>query len=177
MEANSNLVFIDSTSSLERFNLPVFILSISTPYGGIPIGFSILSDERECTITQALSPFEEMGIMPDYFMTDDCTPLRSALKTVWPNSKLLLCSWHFCQAYWTYLLDKKHGFDEKNRKDTWKSFANLVYENSIDKIEDLANKIRSDYNWNPKYIKKFESDMMRVEQWCHAYRSKFIYNI
>jgi hypothetical protein len=41
------MVFCDSTSTLDRFNTSLFILSTSHPSGGMPLGVLITSDEQE----------------------------------------------------------------------------------------------------------------------------------
>lgn len=49
----ADIPFIDSSSAMERFNLPVFILSTWTPYGGMPLAVIILSDETTETLIEA----------------------------------------------------------------------------------------------------------------------------
>ena len=41
------IVFCDSTSTLDRLNTSMFILSTSTPTSGIPLGVIITSDEQQ----------------------------------------------------------------------------------------------------------------------------------
>ena len=47
------MIFCDSTSTLDRFNTSLFVLSTSHPCGGLPLGAFIVSDEQEETIVQA----------------------------------------------------------------------------------------------------------------------------
>ena len=44
---SSEMVFCDSTASLDRLNTSLFILSTSHPAGGLPLGVVLVSDERE----------------------------------------------------------------------------------------------------------------------------------
>ena len=43
-------IFCDSTSTLDRFNISLFILSTSHPTGGLPLAVMITSDEQEETL-------------------------------------------------------------------------------------------------------------------------------
>ena len=48
------LLFCDSTSSMDRFNTSVFVLSTHSVASGIPLGVLLTSDEREETILNGL---------------------------------------------------------------------------------------------------------------------------
>ena len=49
------LVYCDSTASLDRCNCPTFIFSTSSSGGGIPLGVVITSRESQSTLMQAFS--------------------------------------------------------------------------------------------------------------------------
>ncbi len=51
----SELVYCDSTASLDRYNCPTFIMSTSSSGGGIPLGVVITSGESEETLTESFS--------------------------------------------------------------------------------------------------------------------------
>ena len=108
------MTFCDATSSLDRFNTSLFILSTSHPAGGLPLGVIITSDEQEETIRQGLELLKEVlpehsfygrGVArgPGITMTDDSSAERNALHNVWPEICLLLCVFHFLQRRWTRL--------------------------------------------------------------------------
>jgi hypothetical protein len=44
---SAELVFCDATSSLDRNNFSLFILSTAHPAGGLPLGVVVTSDESE----------------------------------------------------------------------------------------------------------------------------------
>ena len=54
------MTFCDATSSLDRFNTSLFILSTSHPASGLPLGVIITSDEQEETISQRLELLKEV---------------------------------------------------------------------------------------------------------------------
>lgn len=57
------IVFRDSTSTLDRLNTSMFIMSTSTPTSGIPLGVIITSDEQQTTIKSGLEMLAE--ILPE----------------------------------------------------------------------------------------------------------------
>lgn len=108
------MAFCDATSSLDRFNTSMFIVSTSSAIGGLPIGVIITSDEEQDTISRGLqllktvlpvNSFYGKGSSegPSIVMTDDSSAERNALHMAWPKSRLLLCAFHFLQRNWTWL--------------------------------------------------------------------------
>ena len=112
------LVYCDSTSSLDQYNCPTFIMSTCTSAGGIPLGVVITYGESEAVITEATTflksilpanAFYGKGAKgPDVCITDDCDAERAALKNTWPDTVLLLCIFHYLQCWWSWLWDSKH---------------------------------------------------------------------
>lgn len=112
------IVFCDSSSSMDRFNTSVFILSTTTACSGIPLAVVMTSDETEETITWAMEKVKEVipsdafhgngpGLGPAVFMIDDSVVEQAALSKCWPMAKILLCTFHFLQRRWTWLYDGK----------------------------------------------------------------------
>ena len=108
------MLFCNSTT-LDRFNTSLFVLSTSHACGGLPLGAIITSDEQEETITQGLELLQQKVLPEEAFykrggkegpaivMTDDSSAERNALHQVWPHAWLLLCIFHFLQCKWTWL--------------------------------------------------------------------------
>lgn len=123
---SAELIFCDSTSSLDRYNVSFFILSTAHPAGGLPLGIVITSDEKEDTVKDALQKLIEIlpshafygkgpDIGPSLVMTDDSNTEKGALKSVWPSSKQLLCTFHFLQRRWTWLYEGKNCIQHQDR--------------------------------------------------------------
>ncbi len=102
------LVFLDSSSSMDRFNTSIFIMSTHSSSSGIPLGVILTSDEREETIYNGLELLK--SVMPEnaffgrssragpqIFMTDDSIAERAALHKCWPHAVIFLCTFHFLQ--------------------------------------------------------------------------------
>ena len=54
------MVFCDSTSSLDRFNTSLFVISTANAIGGLPLGVIITSDEEQETISQGLGLLKKL---------------------------------------------------------------------------------------------------------------------
>ena len=106
-------------------------------------------------------------------MTDDAMSLKAALKSVWPESKQLLCSWHFGQAYWTWLIDSKHGFKTNERQGASNDIEAMIFEKDEEAVSAQYETMLVKYSEKEKFIKKIKKDFSRRDEWCHAYRSNF----
>ena len=88
---SGELMYCDSTASLDRHNCPTFIIRTCSSAGGIPLGVVIISGESEGVLTEAFSflkkvlpdnAFYGKGQRgPDLCITDDCDAKRAAIKT------------------------------------------------------------------------------------------------
>ena len=57
-----NLVCVDSTSSLDDFNNPMFVLSTSAAAGGVPLGVVITSGESASIYNSSSHEYFEITI-------------------------------------------------------------------------------------------------------------------
>ena len=107
------MIFCDATSTLDRLNTSMFT---STPASGAPLGVMITSDEQQSTIKRGLEMFVTIqpenafygkgtGQGPDFVMIDNSSSKRGAF---WPGITSLMCTFHFLQCRWTWLLDRKN---------------------------------------------------------------------
>ena len=60
-------------------------------------------------------------------MTDNADAEINALKTVWPESKLLLCVWHVLNAVWRWLWQGNHQIGKDDRPYLLKKFRSILY--------------------------------------------------
>jgi len=79
---SAELVFMDATSSLDRFSCPTYILCTGLAAGAVPLGVFVVSNETAVTLTDGLKLLK--SIMPpdaffgrgsdtglDLFLTDE----------------------------------------------------------------------------------------------------------
>ena len=120
------MIFCDSTSTLDRLNTSMFILSTSTPTSGIPLGVIITSDEQQATIKSGLKMLAEIlpgkvfngkgaNQGPSVVMIDDSSSEKGAFRESWPNITILMCTFHFLQRRWTWLHDANYRIHNSDR--------------------------------------------------------------
>lgn len=177
------MVFIDATSSLDRYNSSVFIVSTSTPTSGIPLGVIISSDETESTIHRGLelmaevlpdNAFHGRGVAkgPCVVMTDDSHTEREAIHKYWPTAILLLCTFHFLQRRWTWLHDGKNHILKTDQSTLIGKVKELVYTKAEQELERnyckfLQTPVVKKY---PKFSSHMQSLWPRRKEWAHCYR-------
>ena len=146
------IVFVDSTASLDRFSSPTFIMSTASSAGGIPLGVVITSSEGTQILKAAFSYLK--AIMPEgcfygngckkgpaIILTDDSTSERQALQTTWPEANMLLCLFHYLQSWWTWLWEKRNGINSKDKVVIMTIVRQMVYAQSEKELEKYYSKL------------------------------------
>ena len=168
---SSELVFMDATSSLDRFSCPTYIISTGSAAGAVPLGVFVLSNETTSTITKGLNLLKSVlpshaffnkgcEIGPDLFITDELASQREALRIVWPNARLLLCLFHYLQRWWKWLWEGKQGIDKDDRKDIMQFVRKLVY---TKEIKDLRTLLSEEIKDPSSKIAKYANVLRRVK--------------
>ena len=184
VQQSRDIVFIDATSSFDRQNTSIFLLSTVTPGGAIPLGVIVTSDEQEETIIEGLRSLasilpdnaffgEGPQVGPSLVMIDDSSAERNALTSTWKSATPLLCTFHFLQRRWTWLHDSKNGIRIKeHRIMLLKSVKELVYAEEEDKLEELHSKMKQCQiaKCYPQFLSHMESLWPRRKEWAHCYR-------
>ena len=181
------MVFCDSTSTLDRFNTSLFVLSTSHACGGLPLGALITSDEQEETIAQGLQllqtvlpedAFHKCGVKkgPSIVMTDDCSAERNAMHQIWPDAKLLLCVFHFLQAKWSWLHNGSNHIANEDRQVLMNITKQMVYAKSEPALEILYKRFKESevVKKYPKYLKYISDQWHCRREWAICYRSHLL---
>lgn len=132
---SKELVFIDASSSFEDFNNPLFVISTSSAAGGLPLGVVVTSAESASVIHKGMSMLKELfpdcafygNGSPANIMIDDSSAERDGLHQTWPNSRTFLCTFHFLQTVWRWLLNNKNGIHNDERQTLMNAVRRLVY--------------------------------------------------
>jgi len=149
------LVYSDSTASLDRYNCPTFIMSTSSSGGGIPLGVVITSGESENILTEFFCHLRAIFTQnvffgrgtkgPEMFITDNCDAEKNALRNLWPATDQLLCIFHYLQCWWRWLWNSRHGIDEADRQPIIYLIRSLVYtKNEYELQARYSNLINTD---------------------------------
>ena len=179
------LVYCDSTSSLDRYNCPTFVMSTCTSAGGIPLGVVITSGESEDVITEAMTFLKTVLLTnafygkgangPEICITDDSDAERAALRNVWPDTTFLLCIFHHLQSWWSWLWDAKHGIAKEDRQPIMLLVKSMLYtpheQDFHQKYVSIMKKTPNSYTTQyPNLRHRLEQIWERRSEWALSYR-------
>ena len=179
----AEVMYCDSTSSLDRFNTSVFLLSTNHAGGSVPLGIALTSDEKESTIRLALLDLQKVWPQnafynngknsgPKLILTDDSTAEQAALQSVWPSSTLLLCAFHFLQRRWTWLYDGNNKITQADRVILINLLKKLLYSKSElllnENYRELLNHTTA--SKYPQFCKYVQSHWAKRHQWALCFR-------
>ena len=184
VENSKDLVFIDSSSNMEEYNLRIFLVVTHSVGGALPLGIIVTSDEQLDTLKQAFELFKESVISfgffnsaengPQVIMTDNCDELREALLCIWPHSTLLLCIYHILQQVRRWVHAVKNGILLDQRPHILTLFKRVLYANTNDEMEDAYDEFLSDdiiINY-PNLISYIESVYEDNSAWALCHRKE-----
>ena len=174
------LVYVDSTSSLDDFNNPMFVLSTSAAAGGLPLGVVITSGKSTSTIHQAMSTLQELFPKcafhgkgsPANIILDDSSAEKEGLHVTWPLAKLYLCIFHFLQSMWRWLCNGNNGIAKDDRQHLMQCVCKLVYAQMEENLKQTYKSLEKD-TISSKYSnfkKHLESYWKRRHEWALCYR-------
>ncbi|CAL4174500.1 unnamed protein product [Meganyctiphanes norvegica] len=166
-----------------KFMHLVGTLLTASPIGAMPLAVIISDGQNEESYAKGfqmvLQITDGYGFYgkgsPKIIMTDDGLAERNALNQIFPEAILLLCIFHFLQAFWRWVLISQHGIDKSERQETFSALKKIVYsqENELDNaMTDFEN--LSTYKENDLLKEHYEDMMERIEYWCKFYRRDII---
>ena len=141
-------------------------------------GIIITSYEQEETLRKAfyllktVLPFFNCSTGPSVIMTDNCEELHRALADNWPDSTLLLCTFHILQQVWRWLYDSTHGIGKNDRVVIMNLFRKLVNAENVGvhitaRAELFESKTTKKYD---NCVKYFEDLCAMSERWAKCFR-------
>ena len=178
---SKELVFVDASSSFEDYNNPLFVMSTSSAAGGLPLGIVITSAESTDVIHNGMkalqellpeSPFYGNGF-PANIIIDDSSAEREGLKKTWPEATIYMCTFHFLQSMWRWLLCIKNGIHKDERQYLMNLVRKLVYackESELKKEyqEFTNNTVVKRY---PNFLAHMKGYWKRREEWAICFRT------
>ncbi|XP_076036776.1 uncharacterized protein LOC143022436 [Oratosquilla oratoria] len=184
MQSACEVVFVDTTSHVDKTNCSLTILVCSSAAGGLPLGVILSSTQtkedylRGFTLLQAMLGDVAFNgkLHPECFITDDSDAERGALHEVWPQSKLFLCVFHVLQAAWRWLWNSRNKVANEHRKPLISVLKKLVYAESICSFEEIwLEFLNSELSQNNvKCTEYFRSAVERREEWSLPWRCGFL---
>ena len=181
---SGDIVHIDSTGNVDRIDSKVTNIVCPTPAGAAPLGMIITSCETEAVMTQAFQIYKDLlpsyaffnkgASGPENIITDDSDSERKSIASVWPLSRLLLCTFHVLQATWRWLWASQHRIELKDRPHLLKLLRGLMYAPTENDFNELRDDLEEDdvlekYENYKQYIEKL---LQRHELWALFFRMK-----
>ena len=175
---SGDIVQIDATGNVDRVDSKITNIVCPTPAGAAPLGLIITSCETEAVMTQAFKMYKELlpsyaffnkgASGPENIITDDSDSERKSIASVWPLSRLLLCTFHVLQATWRWLWASQHHIKLKDRPHLLKLLRGLMYaptENDFDelRVELGDDPVLEQYENYKHYLEKL---LERYELWA-----------
>lgn len=147
---SNEIVFIDTTGSCDQTDSNITFMFGASKVGAIPMRCVIHTSQNEQCYYNAFMALKDaigqcgfFNKSPSAIMTDDSSAERNALNKVFPTSKLLLCSFHVCQAMWRRPWDTNHGIENMHRKSVMLMFRLTVFERHVTACEELMKEFLS----------------------------------
>jgi len=120
---SKDIAFVDSTSSCDAQGHSVMFMLTACGIGAVPLAIMITKNQSIADYKAAFNLIKTSipnGFgnqdFPLQFITDDSDAERQALKSVFPESKLLLCRFHVLQSVWRWLWEMNHQVHKDDRK-------------------------------------------------------------
>lgn len=188
---SKDIAFVDSTSSCDAQGHSVTFMLTACGIGAVPLAIMITKNQSIADYAAAFNliktsisnGFGNQGF-PLQFITDDSDAERQALKSVFPDSKLLLCRFHVLQSVWRWLWEMNHQIHKDDRKTLYLLFRAISEASTHELAMDSFNSAigltsTSSYVINgnniplkyPKWIQYVSKYWDRKEIWCMAFRN------
>lgn len=183
----SEIMFADSSGTMDCLNCKLFLLQIPSAARAIPIGTLIVTSESEEVLNVAFAMWKSLlppdaffgrgpNVGPKLIMTDDCASERNALQAAFVGCILLLCLFHVLQAYWRFVWNREQKVKKEDRREVYFLFRDIVYAEDEESFNE-----RVEYSKNndklkeyPNILKHEEALIERAPEWALCYRKNLL---
>ena len=178
---SKELVFVDASSSFENFNNPLFVMSTSSAAGGLPLGIVVTSAESVDVIHNGMTALKEVFPKSAFYqkgypaniIIDDSSAEREGLKKTWPDTTIYMCTFHFLQSLWRWLLCSKNNIHRDERQYLMNLVRKLVYAKQESELNGEYQQLKNNTTVNkyPNFRKHMEGYWKRRKEWAICYRT------
>lgn len=156
----------------------IFVLLTSTDCGGLPLAILITSSDCCHLISagfQLLKEFLGDKIFygaadgPAVFMIDDSAAEQAAINSEWPNSTVLLSSFHVLRSIWKWLIKAKNEIYLEHVHDLYQQFKNVMFANTESECEAAYRVAQEESARYPQYRKCLRQYWNRRPLWALCY--------
>ena len=117
---------------------------------GVPLAWMLSSNSQSETITYFLHLIKSWNpkVRPAYLMTDCDQAQITALKVVYPQSQVILCTWHVLHVIQSH-------FWSNHSPDLWALVKKLVQTSDLAKFNKVLDKIITDPTFPQSFVEYF----------------------
>ncbi|XP_067951719.1 uncharacterized protein [Watersipora subatra] len=158
LRESAEIVFLDASGGMDGHQTRLFLLLTHCHGGGVPLGAFLTTSESEDAITMGLDQIKQLAdssgfynrglVGPTLFMVDDSKAEHAAINTVFPESRVLLCTFHIQQAVWRWLWNSHNRIHLRDRNTCMELFRRLLYSDSESEYMEIYE---SDHSCLAKY--------------------------
>ena len=180
LSSSQDIIFADSTASCDLNSYVITMLLTPCAAGAVPLGIVITGGQSTIEYTTALQLLKN-GLgdssfngqqYPTIVMTDNSDAERLAFRTVWPESDLLLCRFHICQAVWRWLSKNENNIPTNQRPILYQDFNKILVSLTTSEAQENYNVAKESGKFHKTWLSYMESYWTRRETWCLAYRNE-----
>jgi hypothetical protein len=183
-QCSGELVFVDASGGMDRYDCRVFLILTHSSAGGLPLGCLITTSESREAITLALKLYNDLipsnGYFgrgtkgPVVFITDDSDSERQSLREVYPEATLVLCVFHLLQATWRFVWEARNGVKKEDRPHLLALVKSMVYALNEEGLQGKFNTLCGDSIAKKyvRYVEYCEKMYERRRQWAVCYRKE-----
>lgn len=184
---SKEVLFIDSTGTVDRFGCRVFLLITNSCIGGLPVGVFMTTSETEIVIEKAASIYKDNFVTemsfcgngkkgPAIIMSDDCTALQTAMQVVFPEASLWLCNFHLLQNIWRNLFKESMNTHLHERQSVFALVKKLFYFDTVPEFETYYKFLSSKITNNDTVSLYIEKLYNRKHEWamCFAKEKDYV---
>ena len=182
----NDVIFLDTTYSTNKYNLPAaFISTLDNRGKNIILAVAFLKDEKKETFLWLFKAFLKLQNNKSFniILTDYDKAMDAALEELITDMKLptthLLCHWHLNNNFikhfsWLNHIKEDNNLSTTKRKEIYKNILQLRNIDSEAVFDKIANEISSTFQ--NEYIKSFDyiQHIISIKhKWSKAYITKF----
>ncbi|MCJ8749279.1 hypothetical protein PDJAM_G00174520 [Pangasius djambal] len=179
---SGDVLLINSFWSCDDKNLKIFVLLCHSAERGLPLGVIITSEETQSTISAGLQLLKTLIPRRNFFgchggprtiaLSEDCTPLRQALKEAYPEASFLLCAFHLMQEMRQWLRDNSNKITKPERSQLLDLFRRMISARCEDFLQSHYDAIRSNplAAKHPEFVQRLEETYERRETWAACFQ-------
>lgn len=169
---SSEILFVDATSNCDVQNHKIYFFATQSAVGGIPLGCIISTSQKEELFDIAVKNLLDVNlcnISPKIILTDDDLTERKILQKHWPESKMLLCTFHVLKAVWKWLNIARNGILKDDRPYHYKLFKNILYSQTKEDLDINIQALQANAKYE-NYKKYINNKIKDIQSWSLYYR-------